>query len=118
LITDLASTTAHNIAQAGPDSLEAVRRAPPLASFSTAMRQEADELKRFLHANLYRHYQVMRMTTKAARIVRELFQAFLDDPRLLPPQFQHADAQPRAIADYIAGMTDRYAIREHSRLFD
>jgi len=62
---------------------------------------------------------VLRMTTKAKRVLRDLFIAFLEDPRLLPPQYQaraNVD-QPRAIADYIAGMTDRYAIKEHRRLF-
>ena len=88
--------------------------------FSEKMREEASLLKRFLHENLYRHYLVNRMTTKARRIVRELFAAFLDDPRLLPPDYRRAtfNDQARAIADYIAGMTDRYAIREHKRLFD
>jgi dGTPase len=69
--------------------------------------------------NLYRHYRVMRMTTKARRIVRELFTAFLEEPRLLADDYRRDDrvAQARAIADYIAGMTDRYAIREHDQLF-
>lgn len=119
LITDLATTTAALIVRHAPANVEEVRRAPPLVAFSAIVRREADELKAFLHDNLYRHYQVMRMATKAARIVRELFESFLDEPRLLPPQFQRPEAeQARAIADYIAGMTDRYAIREHSRLFD
>jgi len=122
LIIDLTETTAGRIAQAAPASLDDVRHAGALAGFSPAMRAQADQLKHFLHENLYRHYRVMRMTTKAARIVRDLFTAFLDEPRLLPPQFQRraagGDAQARSIADYIAGMTDRYAIREHARLFD
>jgi dGTPase len=57
------------------------------------------------------------MTNKARRIIGDLFASFLDDPRLLPPQYQHAEEQPRAVADYIAGMTDRYAMKEHRRLF-
>lgn len=124
LIIDLSETTAANIARHAPGSVDDVRRAPPLAGFSPAMRAQADQLKSFLYENLYRHYHVMRMTVKAARIVRELFQAFLEEPRLLPPQYQRravgasGDRQARAIADYIAGMTDRYAIRERSRLFD
>ncbi|GAA5235904.1 deoxyguanosinetriphosphate triphosphohydrolase [Verticiella sediminum] len=124
LIVDLTTTTAANIAAAQPDSPDAVRRAPRLAAFSDPMRREADQLKAFLRDNLYRHYQVMRMSAKARRIISELFTAFLDEPRLLPPQFQRRaaqagrTAQARAIADYIAGMTDRYAIREHARLFD
>ncbi|ARP97049.1 deoxyguanosinetriphosphate triphosphohydrolase [Bordetella genomosp. 13] len=120
LITDLTATTLARVRQHAPDSADAVRQAPALAGFSDEVRQEADELKRFLFHNLYRHYQVVRMTTKARRIVRDMYGAFLDDPRLLPPDYRRDDAtaQARAIADYIAGMTDRYAIREHRRLFD
>jgi len=119
LIIDLTVTTAARIADVAPADVDAVRGAAPLAAFSDGVRREADALKRFLHHNLYRHYQVMRTTNKARRIVRELFTAFLDDRRLLPPDYRTEDlaSQPRAIADYIAGMTDRYAIREHRRLF-
>jgi dGTPase len=83
------------------------------------MRREADELKSFLHDELYRHYRVMRMSAKARRIVADLFTAFLDEPRLLPEDHQRraANNAPRVIADYVAGMTDRYAIKEHQRLF-
>ncbi|MFA7668911.1 MAG: deoxyguanosinetriphosphate triphosphohydrolase, partial [Burkholderiaceae bacterium] len=90
-----------------------------LAAFSPEIRREADELKRFLMHNLYRHSQVMRMTGKARRIVRELFVAFRDEPRLLSSEYRRDDPvlQARAIADYIAGMTDRYAISEHQNLF-
>ena len=119
LIVDLTATSVARIADMAPADADAVRRAPPLAGFSDAVRREADELKRFLFDNLYRHYRVVRMTNKARRIVRDLFQAFLADPRLLPPDHQRPEPeQARAIADYIAGMTDRYAIREHRRLFD
>ncbi|GAA0502061.1 deoxyguanosinetriphosphate triphosphohydrolase [Pigmentiphaga sp. GD03639] len=119
LIIDLTETTAARIARHQPASIDDVRRAPPLAGFSPEVKAEAEELKIFLRDNLYRHYRVLRMTTKAKRVLRDLFIAFLDDPRLLPPQYQaraNVD-QPRAIADYIAGMTDRYAIKEHRRLF-
>jgi len=119
LIVDLTATSLARIADAAPADADAVRLAPPLAGFSDDVRREADELKRFLFDNLYRHYRVVRMTNKARRIVRELFQAFLSDPRLLPPDHRRdAPDQARAIADYIAGMTDRYAIREHRRLFE
>ena len=119
LITDLIEATRERIAQAAPTSVDDVRRAPPLVAFSAETRKDADVLKQFLHANLYRHYLVQRMTSKAKRVVTDLFAAFSDDPRLLPPAHQTDDAahQPRAIADYIAGMTDRYAMREHRRLF-
>jgi dGTPase len=119
LVTDLIDETGRRIADAAPQSIDEVRAAPPLAAFSEPVRAQADALKSFLFRNLYRHPEVMRMTTKAGRIVRELFAAFHAEPRLLPSEHgarvEHEG--PRAIADYIAGMTDRYAIREHRRLF-
>ncbi|ANY18022.1 deoxyguanosinetriphosphate triphosphohydrolase [Bordetella pseudohinzii] len=120
LIMDLTANTLARIRDAAPASADDVRRAPPLAGFSEPLRREADALKKFLFDNLYRHYKVVRMTGKARRIVRELFEAFLGDPRLLPPDYRREDerGQARAIADYIAGMTDRYAIGEHRRLFE
>lgn len=119
LITDVTQTTQTNLFAAAPKDADAARRCGPLVAFSPALRAEADTLKKFLFENLYRHYKVMRMTNKARRIVRELFDAFVHEPRLLPPDYRHENAvvQARAIADYIAGMTDRYAIREHHRLF-
>ncbi len=120
LVIDLTVTSRERIALHAPDSPDAVRAAPALIGFSDPVRAQADALKKFLFDNLYRHYRVMRMTTKARRIVRELFTTFLQTPRLLPPEnLRDGDVeQARAIADYIAGMTDRYAIREHQRLFD
>ena len=119
LITDVTQTTQTKLAAAVPSDADAARRCGPLVAFSPALRAEADALKKFLFENLYRHYKVMRMTNKARRIVRELFDAFVHEPGLLPPDYRHENvaAQARAIADYIAGMTDRYAIREHHRLF-
>lgn len=119
LVTDLAEASQRLIRTHAPASVDEARQAPPLIAFSEEIRTEQQELKSFLRSNLYQHYRVQRMANKARRIVRELFQAFVSDPRLLPPEFQ-ARAQahtPRAIADYIAGMTDRYAIREHRRIF-
>jgi dGTPase len=119
LVTDLATQTRRNLEQQRPGSMEEVRNAPPLVAFSRAAEQLHLDLKRFLREKLYRHYRVARMSAKARRIVSELFGAFLADPRLLPPEFQvrAADGPPRAIADYVAGMTDRYAMLEHRRLF-
>jgi dGTPase len=121
LADDLLATSGQLLLDAAPKSLDDVRRAPPLIRFSDQMRKDATELKRFLRANLYRHYKVNRMRVKASRILRELFDAFMADPVLLPPDYVDASgdatAQARKIADYIAGMTDRYAIREHRRLF-
>ena len=120
MTADLVETSQRLLREAGPKSIDEVRAAPPLIRFSDTMRVETTALKRFLYANLYRHFQVNRMRVKASRIVRELFQAFLDDPVLLPNDYQvEGDPmkQARKIADYIAGMTDRYAIREHRRIF-
>jgi dGTPase len=121
MTADLVATSAALLEDAAPASIDEVRAAPPLIRFSQQMRDETTALKRFLHANLYRHYQVNRMRVKASRMVRELFDAFMAEPVLLPPDYQAAPGdlarQARKIADYIAGMTDRYAIREHRRIF-
>lgn len=119
LINDLIRQTEANLVRYAPDSVQAVREAPPLVAFSEPMHELNQELKAFLRIHLYRHYKVMRMSAKARRIISDLFQAFTTDPRLLPPQFVPSDPaqRVRAVADYIAGMTDRYAIREHRRLF-
>ena len=116
---DLIGRTSANIAAAGLRNLADVHRAPCLVAYSDTLLPQLRELKLFLRENLYSHYQVLRMADKARRIVRDLFDAFMSDARLLPPQYQ-AKAQTdkaRAIADYIAGMTDRYAMKEHRRLF-
>ncbi|MGN6651942.1 deoxyguanosinetriphosphate triphosphohydrolase, partial [Trinickia sp.] len=107
LIVDLIETTGKNLAARAPESLDAVRLAPPLVAHSARVAAQAAELKRFLFKNLYRHYRVMRMTSKAQRVIRGLFDAFREDPRLLPPAYlaEDAAAQPRLIAHYIAGMT-------------
>lgn len=118
-VLDLIATTRANIAAEQVQSLDEVRQAGKIVAYSPQMAAELQVLKRFLRENLYWHYQVLRMTDKARRIINDLFAAFMSDVRLLPPQYQQRarDDKPRAIADYIAGMTDRYAIREHRRLF-
>ncbi len=119
LVCDLIATTCSNIERLSPQNPAEARQGQPLVAFSDELREAQREMKRFLRTQLYQHYQVLRMTHKARRIITELFATFIGDPRLLPPQFQSpADGdQPRAIADYIAGMTDRYAMKEHRRLF-
>ena len=119
LVTDLILQTEQNISTHSPASVDDVRAVPAIVSFSPTMHELNRELKAFLRTNLYRHYRVMRMTAKARRIIGDLFNAFVEDPRLLPPQFNpSSDAgRARAVADYIAGMTDRYAIREYRKLF-
>jgi dGTPase len=122
LVTDLISQSAANIAAQHLVTLDDVRRAPALIAFSDELNAKQLVLKKFLHTHLYRHYRVMRMSAKAQRIIRDLFGVFMEDPRLLPTQFQTSEthqevSRARVVADYIAGMTDRYAIREHKRIF-
>jgi len=116
---DLTTQTTQNITAAGVETIADVRAAQPLVAFSESMREELRQLQRFLRENLYWHFQVLREMSKAKRIIAELFEAFMGDVRLLPPKFQQRarEDKPRAIADYIAGMTDRYAMKEHQRLF-
>lgn len=128
-VEDLTSTSAARIAAAGVAHVDEVRaQAAPLISYGDRLSAENLELKRFLREQLYRHHQVYRVMTKAKRVVRDLFAALHADARLMPPEFfdaaqayeqQAGDAgRARAVADYIAGMTDRYALDEHERLFD
>ena len=119
-VTDLLNESGRRISQMTPRTLQDILVAPVLIGFSESMYAENRALKTFLREQLYRHYQVVRMTTKAQRIIRELFTAFMTEPRLLPPQYQQIAATEdlsRATADYIAGMTDRYAVKEYRRLF-
>ena len=128
-VVDLVETTLANLDRAMPQDVDAVRRQDtPLVAFSDAMREQNLELKRFLRNNLYRHYRVHRMTAKASRTISALFNAFNDDPRLMPDearekarlleQEQGDNGRARAVADYIAGMTDRFAIAEYERTFN
>ncbi|WP_300454646.1 deoxyguanosinetriphosphate triphosphohydrolase [Accumulibacter sp.] len=119
MAVDLIEQTRKNIDEAGVGSLDDVRAAPRLVAYSAELIPELRVLKTFLRDNLYHHYQVLRMTDKARRIIQDLFAAFMNDPRLLPPQYLQMTKvdKPRAIADYIAGMTDRYAMKEHRRLY-
>jgi dGTPase len=126
LVVDLTEATRQRLAESKVQSIDDVRNAgKALITFSDPVREQSLALKRFLREGLYNHYRVRRMTGKAERIITDLFGVLMDDPRLLPPQFQakaRPDAEPaaraRVVADYIAGMTDRFAIREHRRLFD
>ena len=119
LVLDISQQSAANIAAALPESKDDVRAAPPLIGFSQAMQQQQLQLKQFLRSHLYHHYRVNRMSSKSRQIIRELFTAFFQDPGLMPEDFQQLAKvdKPRTVADYIAGMTDRYAIREYRRLF-
>jgi len=119
LVTDLIHQSESNITKLAPAVLDDVRNAPVLIAYSPEINEQQRVLKNFLRINLYRHYRVLRMSAKAQRIISDLFGIFMKDSRLLPPQFQSLAEQDRAraVADYIAGMTDRYAIREHRRIF-
>ena len=120
-IIDLIRETRSNIERHAPLSIDDVRTSPRIISFSPEMREAQLALKQFLRSHLYQHYKVMRMSAKARRIITDLFHAFASDIRMLPAQFREkAESRgeiTRVTADYIAGMTDRYAIREHRRLF-
>ena len=118
-VTDLVEESGRRLLEAVPASVEEVRELPPLISFSPEMEEKHRTLQRFLYQNLYRHYKVQRMADKAKRVVQSLFGAFSDDVGLLPPryQIQARDDRPRAIADYIAGMTDRFAMKEYRQIF-
>jgi dGTPase len=92
-----------------------------LVAYSDEMAVRVRELKEFLLANMYRHYRVVRMGDKAGRILRDLFLSYVGEPGQLPPHFQEAlerDGVHRTVCDYIAGMTDRFAVDEHQKLFD
>ena len=97
-------------------SSEQVRAAPPLVRFSAAMRRRTDEVQRFLRVNLYRHPQVVATTSLAREVLRELFDLYLADPAQMNTQLSSGSRVPRVVADYVAGMTDRFALQEHARL--
>jgi dGTPase len=129
VVTDVIRTTSARLADAKPADIDAVRGAgAPLVAFSETTYEEHHELKRFLRERVYRHYKVLRMTSKAGRVVKDLWNSFIGDPLLMPGEYRDAAARAesehgaagraRIVADYIAGMTDRYAILEHRRLFD
>jgi dGTPase len=118
LVVDLLDETGRRISEAAPDSVDAVRAAPALVAFSDGMRVRSAELKRFLHRELYRHERVMQVMGRAREVVHRLFDAFVADTSRLPDAHRERAERlgPRAIADYIAGMTDRFALRELERL--
>src|SRR5690606_8848823 len=125
MATDLIEETRRRLAEAKPASVDALRRlGTAVVSFSPEMRENDRALKAFLFERMYRHYKVNRMTNKARRVVRELFELYVDQPDCLPPEWYEQSDGPqtpttaRLVADYIAGMTDRYALEEHRRLFD
>ncbi|MBK8799302.1 MAG: deoxyguanosinetriphosphate triphosphohydrolase [Anaerolineales bacterium] len=123
-VSDVIAATSQKIEQAGLESLAELRALPEnLGCYSAIFDEENRELKRFLFQHFYRHYRVVRMAVKAARTLTHLFDAYLSEPRQLPPETQRrvettGEGLPRAICDYLAGMTDRYAVQEYRRLYD
>ena len=99
-----------------PQSADEARLCPPLIRFSQPMREESTELKRFLFKALYRHPQVNDVTARAKQVITDLFAAYVTQPQEMPADFAGQADRHRAVADYIAGMTDRFALREHERL--
>jgi dGTPase len=124
MVRDLIAETRRKLAVSRVKTVDEVRRlGEPVAAFSPAMRNHDRALKRFLHERMYRHYRVNRMSSKARRVVRELFQLFLAEPECLPGEWRSLTGgnkveTARVVADYLAGMTDRFALDEHRRLFD
>ena len=121
-VYDVIDSTQAAIDREGPDSPDAVRRAPALVQFSDGMRESSQVLKQFLFKNLYRHPQVMETTNVAQKVVRDLFAAYTASPGEMKAAFaeqawrDQGTLRARAVADFIAGMTDRFAVREHERL--
>ena len=125
MVIDVLEETRRRIADAAPRSPADIRSLDhPVAAFSEPMRGWQQALKEFLFEKMYRHYKLNRMTSKARRVVKDLFQLFVEEPDCLPTEWRRkaADSGPEAMArlvtDYIAGITDRHALDEHRRLFD
>ena len=118
-VYDVIDATEQALSAAAPQDADAVRQAGRLVGFSHAMRAHSAELKQFLLHKLYRHPQVVQTTRQAQQVVRDLFVAYIDAPQQMPADFSARAERGelhRAVADYIAGMTDRFAGREHERL--
>ncbi len=124
LVTDLCDSVLSRVRELGVTSLADVRRVKPrLVEYSPEMTERNRELKAFLYDRLYTHYRVTRMTQKADRIMSALFEVYMQEPKQLPPHVTERAAEagesiPRVIADYVAGMTDRFALQEFKKLFD
>jgi dGTPase len=123
LVTDLIATVRQRLRELQLDTVAGIRAyGHPLVSLSPELEIKRGELKAFLMGNLYRHYRVMRMAVKAQRVLTDLFGAYMDEPSQLPPhiaaRWQAGEDRARVVADYIAGMTDRFALDEHRKLFD
>jgi dGTPase len=121
-VTDLVTSTSFQLRESGVRSAEDLQRLPfNVISFSEDMYRRNRQMKDFLYSKLYRHHRVVRMQVKAERILSDLFQAYVAEPTMLPDHVQtsiESRGLERTVCDYIAGMTDRFALEEHARLFD
>lgn len=121
-VTDLVETTSQRLRESGVRSVEELQRLPyNVISFSEDLSRRNRELKDFLYKNLYRHHRVIRMAVKAERIITDLFNAYVAEPEILPSHVQawiEDRGLERTVCDYIAGMTDRFALQEHNKLFN
>jgi len=123
-VTDALTATDAALTAAGVETLADLRAMPHnVAGYSAALHDDNRELKHFLYHSFYRHYRVVRMAVKAERTLGDLFTAYVGRPQQLAPEMQekvrvHPEGLHRVVCDYLAGMTDRYAVQEHRRLFD
>ena len=125
MVDDILKETRSRLRDENPKSSQDVREGKqPMAAFSSVLRTQVDQLRSFLFQRMYRHYKVNRMANKAKRVITSLFELFISEPSCLPSEWQDDNSlvqnasQARTVADYIAGMTDRYALLEYERLFD
>jgi dGTPase len=122
LIQDVVAQTQRNIDDAGITTAEDVRRiGKGMVNYSPSAQKESDHLKGFLHERLYHHWRVERMRIKAERFISELFKAYVETPALISGRYRarmDEEPIPRMVCDYIAGMTDRFALDEYKKLFD
>lgn len=122
LVSDLINESKKNIASSKVSSVENVRNSKKkLISFSPKVSRKSAQLRSFLSSNLYEHYRVIRMADKAKRFIEDMFKIYLKRPQALPKEYQlklKTENKHRVVCDYIAGMTDRYALNEHKKLFD
>ena len=125
MVSDLIEETRRRIIDLNPQSADEIRNHNrPISGFSESMQSNDAEIKKFLLENMYRHYKLNRMTSKGRRVVKDLFSLFVDEPGCLPSEWQkQVDSRDKAataqtVADFVGGMTDRFALDEHRRLFD
>ncbi len=122
VVTDLIEQTTSRLDELKPSSIDDIRsQEAPIVGFSAEVFEKHLSLKRFLSKNLYQHEKVLSMTGKAKGMLEQLFGRYMNDPQQMPAEFADragSEDKPRVVADYIAGMTDRFAIAEHARLFE